>query len=103
MGKLRSLTSDEIVVQLYYANQIIRLMDLDLPQIDNIVFMGMVSRMKFELQIFPLYLGPYNILTIMIQNRASRLITLITSYEPQESLSIDNFFNYHNPRSQYPL
>jgi len=41
MGKLRSLTSDEIVVQLYYANQIIRLMDLDLPQIDNIVFMGM--------------------------------------------------------------
>ena len=66
MGKLRSLTSDEIVVQLYYANQIIRLMDLDLPQIDNIVFMGMVSRMKFELQIFPLYLGPYKILTIMI-------------------------------------
>jgi len=66
MGKLRSLTSDEIVVQLYYANQIIRLMDRDLPQIDNIVFMGMVSRMKFELQIFPLYLGPYKILTIMI-------------------------------------
>jgi adenine C2-methylase RlmN of 23S rRNA A2503 and tRNA A37 len=58
MGKLRSLTSDEIIVQLYYANQIVRLLHNDatndsdtndkptpeqLPSIDNIVFMGMVS------------------------------------------------------------
>lgn len=40
MGRLASLTSDQILIQLYYANKVCRVME-DLPQIDNIVFMGM--------------------------------------------------------------
>ena len=40
MGKLASLTTDQILIQLYYANKICRVTE-DLPQIDNIVFMGM--------------------------------------------------------------
>ena len=40
MGKLASLTTDQILIQLYFANKICRL-NSDLPQIDNIVFMGM--------------------------------------------------------------
>ena len=39
MGKLRSLTSDEILVQLYFAIQLGR--RTDLPPISNVVFMGM--------------------------------------------------------------
>ena len=58
MGKLRSLTTDEILVQLYYANKVCRVVnnilnaqndddnhiadnDNILPKVDNIVFMGM--------------------------------------------------------------
>ena len=40
MGRLASLTTDQILIQLYYANKICRLTP-DLPQIDNVVFMGM--------------------------------------------------------------
>ncbi len=40
MGKLSSLTADQILIQLYYANKICRITP-DLPHIDNIVFMGM--------------------------------------------------------------
>eukprot|EP00558_Chaetoceros_sp_UNC1202_P003421 CAMPEP_0197244512 /NCGR_PEP_ID=MMETSP1429-20130617/9612_1 /TAXON_ID=49237 /ORGANISM="Chaetoceros sp., Strain UNC1202" /LENGTH=322 /DNA_ID=CAMNT_0042704885 /DNA_START=80 /DNA_END=1048 /DNA_ORIENTATION=+ len=40
MGKLASLTTDQILIQLYYANKICRTTDA-LPNIDNIVFMGM--------------------------------------------------------------
>jgi len=39
MGIIRSLTSDEILAQLFYARKITRLVDL--PNIDNVVFMGM--------------------------------------------------------------
>jgi len=39
MGKLRSLSSDEILSQVYFANKVCRLKDI--PTIDNIVFMGM--------------------------------------------------------------
>jgi len=50
MGKLRSLTSDEILVQVWYANKLCRVVSNIsngqsignvLPQVDNIVFMGM--------------------------------------------------------------
>eukprot|EP00592_Proboscia_alata_P014690 CAMPEP_0194400192 /NCGR_PEP_ID=MMETSP0174-20130528/127070_1 /TAXON_ID=216777 /ORGANISM="Proboscia alata, Strain PI-D3" /LENGTH=434 /DNA_ID=CAMNT_0039196667 /DNA_START=252 /DNA_END=1556 /DNA_ORIENTATION=+ len=43
MGKLRNLSSDEILVQVYYANKICRLTgdDQKLPPVNNIVFMGM--------------------------------------------------------------
>lgn len=54
MGKLRSLTADEILVQVYYASKVCRVVsnilsnnsgvadnDNLLPNIDNIVFMGM--------------------------------------------------------------
>eukprot|EP00554_Chaetoceros_debilis_P011205 CAMPEP_0194110656 /NCGR_PEP_ID=MMETSP0150-20130528/9851_1 /TAXON_ID=122233 /ORGANISM="Chaetoceros debilis, Strain MM31A-1" /LENGTH=525 /DNA_ID=CAMNT_0038799891 /DNA_START=14 /DNA_END=1591 /DNA_ORIENTATION=+ len=42
MGKLDSLSADQILIQLYYANKICRLDEKDiLPPIDNIVFMGM--------------------------------------------------------------
>ena len=49
MGKLRSLSSDEILAQLFYAKKIVRLSHdgiLDsgkvvLPPVSNIVFMGM--------------------------------------------------------------
>ena len=48
MGKLRSLTTDEILVQVYYANKVCRLSNKvntnigrALPPVDNIVFMGM--------------------------------------------------------------
>jgi 23S rRNA (adenine2503-C2)-methyltransferase len=39
MGKLRSLTSDEIIAQMFYAKKICRLNGL--PDITNVVFMGM--------------------------------------------------------------
>jgi hypothetical protein len=39
MGKLRDLTSDEILAQMFYAKKIQRLEEL--PEISNIVFMGM--------------------------------------------------------------
>jgi 23S rRNA (adenine2503-C2)-methyltransferase len=39
MGRLRSLTTDEILIQLYYANKVCRV--LDIYAVDNIVFMGM--------------------------------------------------------------
>ena len=39
MGKLRSLSSDEIIAQMYYATQVCRLNKI--YPIDNIVFMGM--------------------------------------------------------------
>ena len=49
MGKLRSLTTDEIMAQVFYATKIIRLSSsqtsetktIALPPIDNVVFMGM--------------------------------------------------------------
>ena len=56
MGKLRSLTADEIIVQVYYASKVCRVVDsliktsgvqtnnnqqCLLPKVDNIVFMGM--------------------------------------------------------------
>ena len=49
MGKLRSLTTDEIMAQVFYATKIIRLSSSQtsetkttaLPPIDNVVFMGM--------------------------------------------------------------
>ena len=48
MGKLRSLSADEILAQLFYAKKIVRLSadgvlagDVALPPISNIVFMGM--------------------------------------------------------------
>ena len=43
MGRLASLTADQILIQLYYANKVCRVADDEnsLPQIDNIVFMGM--------------------------------------------------------------
>lgn len=49
MGKLRSLTADEILVQVYYASKVCRVVgnivpsgsSSALPKIDNIVFMGM--------------------------------------------------------------
>lgn len=51
MGKLRSLTTDEILVQVYYASKVCRVVgdilnaqSIDasvLPKVDNIVFMGM--------------------------------------------------------------
>lgn len=48
MGKLRSLTADEILVQVYYASKVCRVVgnnndddNKTLPKIDNIVFMGM--------------------------------------------------------------
>jgi len=57
MGRLASLTPDQILVQLYYANKVCRVINSsnisngdgttgsdknqDLPQIDNVVFMGM--------------------------------------------------------------
>ena len=41
MGKLRSLSSDEILAQLYWANKICRLRSGTLYTIQNIVFMGM--------------------------------------------------------------
>jgi hypothetical protein len=48
MGKLRSLSADEILAQLFYAKKIVRLSsqgilagDVVLPPISNIVFMGM--------------------------------------------------------------
>lgn len=51
MGKLRSLTTEEIIVQLYYASKVCRVVTNNLneqndgssvlPKIDNIVFMGM--------------------------------------------------------------
>jgi 23S rRNA (adenine2503-C2)-methyltransferase len=40
MGKLRNLTADEILAQMFYAKKIQRLEEL--PEIQNIVFMGMV-------------------------------------------------------------
>jgi 23S rRNA (adenine2503-C2)-methyltransferase len=40
MGKLRNLSSDEILVQVYWAVKLCRLLT-DMPPIDNIVFMGM--------------------------------------------------------------
>lgn len=39
MGKMRSLSSDEIIAQLFFAKKICRIQDL--PEIRNIVFMGM--------------------------------------------------------------
>lgn len=39
MGRLRSLTADEILCQLWYARKVCR--KLSMPTIDNIVFMGM--------------------------------------------------------------
>ena len=39
MGRLRSLTSDEILAQVWYARKVCRV--LDIPSVDNIVFMGM--------------------------------------------------------------
>jgi len=39
MGKLLDLTTDEILIQLYYANKLCRIRNL--PTVDNIVFMGM--------------------------------------------------------------
>jgi 23S rRNA (adenine2503-C2)-methyltransferase len=39
MGKLRNLTSDEILAQMFYAQKLCRLEDL--PAISNVVFMGM--------------------------------------------------------------
>jgi 23S rRNA (adenine2503-C2)-methyltransferase len=48
MGRLASLTPDQILVQLYYANKVCRVINSDgneldngLPPIDNVVFMGM--------------------------------------------------------------
>jgi 23S rRNA (adenine2503-C2)-methyltransferase len=41
MGELRSLTADEILVQVYYAFKVCRLMPNKLPDIDAIVYMGM--------------------------------------------------------------
>ena len=42
MGRLASLTPDQILIQLYYANKVCRARGgLGLPQIDNVVFMGM--------------------------------------------------------------
>jgi 23S rRNA (adenine2503-C2)-methyltransferase len=46
MGKLRSLSVDEIIVQVYYASKVCRIVqphfvNNPLPKIDNIVFMGM--------------------------------------------------------------
>lgn len=50
MGKLRSLTTDEILVQVYYASKVCRVVGkmqndddraIVLPKVDNIVFMGM--------------------------------------------------------------
>ncbi|KAL3806367.1 hypothetical protein ACHAXA_000210, partial [Cyclostephanos tholiformis] len=48
MGKLRSLSTDEILVQVYYASKVRRVVgnivcarDHFLPKVDNIVFMGM--------------------------------------------------------------
>ena len=39
MGKLRDLTSDEILAQMFFAKKICRLQNI--PEIKNIVFMGM--------------------------------------------------------------
>ena len=39
MGRLRSLTSDEILAQVWYARKVCRVMGI--PSVDNIVFMGM--------------------------------------------------------------
>jgi adenine C2-methylase RlmN of 23S rRNA A2503 and tRNA A37 len=39
MGKMRSLTSDEIIVQFFFAKKISRTHNL--PEIRNVVFMGM--------------------------------------------------------------
>jgi adenine C2-methylase RlmN of 23S rRNA A2503 and tRNA A37 len=39
MGKIRNLTVDEILAQMFYAKKIQRLEEL--PEISNIVFMGM--------------------------------------------------------------
>ena len=39
MGKLRSLTSDEILCQVWYARKVCR--TLSIPPVDNVVFMGM--------------------------------------------------------------
>ena len=50
MGKLRSFTADEIIVQMYYASKVCRVINSNmieqsekmiLPTIDNVVFMGM--------------------------------------------------------------
>lgn len=41
MGLFRSLSSDEILCQVYLAHKILRLSTTTLPPIDNIVFMGM--------------------------------------------------------------
>ena len=51
MGKLRSLTTDEILVQVYFASKVCRIANnisttrgdaaVSLPKVDNIVFMGM--------------------------------------------------------------
>jgi len=38
MGRLRSLTSDEILAQVWYARKVCRV--LDIPSVDNVVFMG---------------------------------------------------------------
>ena len=40
MGKLRSLTSDEILAQFFFATKICRIKN-NLPKLNNIVFMGM--------------------------------------------------------------
>jgi hypothetical protein len=53
MGKLRSLTSDEIVAQMFFARKICRLYDL--PAVSNVVFMGMYfsfSRFSLSLSFF---------------------------------------------------
>jgi adenine C2-methylase RlmN of 23S rRNA A2503 and tRNA A37 len=39
MGKLRDLTADEILAQMFYAQKLRRLEEL--PEISNVVFMGM--------------------------------------------------------------
>jgi adenine C2-methylase RlmN of 23S rRNA A2503 and tRNA A37 len=39
MGKLRDLTADEILAQMFYAQKLQRLEEL--PEISNVVFMGM--------------------------------------------------------------
>mmetsp|Transcript_460 Transcript_460/g.714 ORF Transcript_460/g.714 Transcript_460/m.714 type:complete len:487 (-) Transcript_460:2755-4215(-) len=41
MGKLRSLTSDEILAQFYFALKICRLSSSNIPPLSNVVFMGM--------------------------------------------------------------
>ena len=75
MGKLRSLSTDEILAQLYWANKICRLRQDTLYEINNVVFMGMGEPADNVEAVYP---ASQRMMDARLFQLASRRVTIST-------------------------